>query len=849
MAGFFSRWFGGKSKPEPEPEPAVAPETLQPQSEEQEFVPETPQTQAPDPTESVKDLAQYFGITDEEMTSRMNQMNISPVDGRVTGKQAEALRTAHRMAALFSAGNDPDTPEGIAGYFGISMDEMRGRMTRLNISPDENNRLTQEQIDRLHDDNIRINLPPEPERPIRKPQRKPEYVSLSEIVQAYDSDYDAARAEYGGKWIAFSGRADLVERDGQNFIATIIPDEGAFHGSVVCRFVNNYEQKLAALPHDKSINFSGFVSSVELSYNDDTITLSNSGILDEIVVSGSAAPKAEHKPEYIFPSQIVRDYRADPQAARTKYSGKWVAFPCRFDTLRHEGVNFVVDVLPEDRNFRGNMVCKFVSTAGAKLSTLGHGQKTEIAGFVKEVIVVPGNTTLIIANSSILDAQAEDYKPRIQPQTIHRVRVSAITTLKDERLVRSEMASTGSRVYTDSGREYVLGSMIGEPGGEGTVYEIENLPGRVAKIYNDKHCTSRTREKIRLMVRDRLNYNGIRFPLEVLNTGRGEFTGFVMERAKGRNLGELFIPQSEFEKEFPGWKKADLVKLCISILKRIRYLHDHDVLMGDINPNNIMFVSPDEVYFIDTDSFQYGAFPCRVGTEDYVAPELQGKDLGTVMRTQGNENFAVATLLFMILMNGKQPYAHQGGTQSAADIRAGIFPYGAGERAVPGNVWELQPVGLWRYIWSHLTFDLKNAFIDTFRQDGRHNTESTRYPVSKWLGLMYAYNTALPEMAAKDPMSAEIFPTREKMSREINYRTCSICHETKPENLFYDESTCKDCHEKVRGEIYDSFICIECGNPFDITNGELEHYHSKGLELPKRCPNCRKLKAARKNQR
>ena len=700
MAGFFRDWLFGRNLSTAQPEP--------------ENVPEAAQTQAADTAESVKDLTQYFGITDEEMQERMNRLNISSVNDRVTHEQAEALRNDHRLYALANADSDPDTPEGIAEYFGITDEEMQERMRRLGITPDENDRLTQEQIDTLHDDNIRT-----------------------------------AQEEF--------------------------------------------------LPEQPPVQ----------------------------------SEKPEHKPEYIFPSQIVREYRADSQAAKAKYSGKWIAFSCRLGKVRREGMNFSADVLPEDRHFRGKMVCKFVNTAEAKLSALGQGQRIETAGFVKEVFLdsVPGNTAIIITNSSILDAQGE------------------FALSKDEILSRSEIPSKGSRVYTDSGREYVLGERVGEPGGEGTVYEIVNLPGRVAKIYNAKHCTARTREKIKLLVQSRLNYNGILFPLEVLNTERGEFTGFVMERAKGKNLGELFIPQSEFEKEFPGWKKADLVKLCISILKRIRYLHDHNVLMGDINPNNIMFVSPDEVYFIDMDSCQYGAFPCRVGTEDYVAPELQGQNLGTVMRTQGNENFAAATLLFMILMNGKQPYAHQGSTQSAADIREGIFPYGAGERAVPGNVWNIQPVGLWRYIWSHLTFDLKNAFIDTFRQDGRRNTESTRYPVKKWLELMYAYNTALPEMAAKDPMSAEIFPTREKMSKDINYRTCSSCNETKPENLFYDETTCKDCHEKERTEIYDSFICIDCGKPFDITNGEFEHYSTKGLALPKRCPNCRKLKAARKNQR
>ena len=215
----------------------------------------------------------------------------------------------------------------------------------------------------------------------------------------------------------------------------------------------------------------------------------------------------------------------------------------------------------------------------------------------------------------------------------------------------------------------------------------------------------------------------------------------------------LKMPERDFENSFPTWKKGDLVCLAISILKKIKYLHDHDVLMGDISLKNIMFVSPHDVYFIDTDSYQYGEYPCSVGTDEFVAPELFGRDLGSIMRTEGNENFAIATLLFMLMMQGKQPYAHQGGSQSAADIKAMIFPYGSGDRPVPGNVWELQPVGAWRYIWSHLPHKLKNAFIDTFRKDGNNNTEQTRFSVNDWLVLMYAYHTAMSNMISNDAMS------------------------------------------------------------------------------------------------
>jgi len=38
------------------------------------------------------------------------------------------------------------------------------------------------------------------------------------------------------------------------------------------------------------------------------------------------------------------------------------------------------------------------------------------------------------------------------------------------------------------------------------------------------------------------------------------------------------------------------------------------------------------------------------------------------------------------------------------------------------------------------------------------------------------------------------------------------------------------------------YICKDCGNMFDISKGEEEFFRSKGLELPKRCKDCRDKK-------
>ena len=49
------------------------------------------------------------------------------------------------------------------------------------------------------------------------------------------------------------------------------------------------------------------------------------------------------------------------------------------------------------------------------------------------------------------------------------------------------------------------------------------------------------------------------------------------------------------------------------------------------------------------------------------------------------------------------------------------------------------PDGPWRYIWSHLTYDLKKAFYNTFRKDGENSSEKTRLSVDEWLPIFKYY--------------------------------------------------------------------------------------------------------------
>lgn len=148
-------------------------------------------------------------------------------------------------------------------------------------------------------------------------------------------------------------------------------------------------------------------------------------------------------------------------------------------------------------------------------------------------------------------------------------------------------------------------------GGEGTIYRTNT--SFIAKIYKKECCTEYRFEKLDKMISAKLEYEGICFPREILYNKYGQPVGYLMPEARGYSIQSSIFRKALFIKKLPGWKKEDLVQCAITILFQIKYLHDNNILIGDINPNNILVVSPTEVYLVDTDSFQIDDLPCQVG--------------------------------------------------------------------------------------------------------------------------------------------------------------------------------------------------------------------------------------------
>ncbi len=450
-------------------------------------------------------------------------------------------------------------------------------------------------------------------------------------------------------------------------------------------------------------------------------------------------------------SQLFQQFRNNREASGRVYKNQCLVFSGKIVRTHKEGRAFITELLSDDQNFRGRIICRFQESSSQEISTLERGQGIKISGFLSSVDTNFGDIEM--SDCHVEDILASGYVP-----SSRNAMPLKITSIGEEKTHLTQIPEVSSRVKTTGGQEYILTGIIAH-GRKSIVYETESggkTEEYAAKIYMPEFCTIRQLEKLRLIVSLGLKFKGICFPVDILLNERGEFCGCLMPRADGGSIEELFCTPPEFARRFPDWKKPDMVLLTMNILDRIKYLHDNGVIIGNLVPENIMFMSTEEIYFVDADSWQYRDFPCPDGNVYATAPELQGQDFRTFLRTMGNENFGVAVLVFMLMMQGLPPYASFERELPDEEIRAGKFPYTVGEFK-PIKDYKA-PAHEARKIWSHLVRQLKDTFMQTFHEKGNHNTEKTRYSVDQWIKDLSYYYACLPKMIKTDPDSEEIFP-------------------------------------------------------------------------------------------
>jgi serine/threonine protein kinase len=452
---------------------------------------------------------------------------------------------------------------------------------------------------------------------------------------------------------------------------------------------------------------------------------------------------------------------------------------------------------------------------------------------------------------------------------------------RDELLTFRSLPTEGDQVSWESATKsgtLQLGTLVGD-GGEGSVYD----GGRdgVVKVFDKDHITRHRKDKIELLVSSGINAKGLCVPSALVRNDSGEFVGYVMPRASGREFQRTIFNKRKFQREFPTWKKADLVDICISFLEKVQLLHSMNIILGDINPKNLMIDEKKNVYIIDADSWQLEGYPCPVGTPMFTSPRMLGTTYSDDLRTMEDELFAVATMLFMIVMTGQFPYVRTGTDGDMVQlIREGNFAFQYENRNNKD-----QPDGDWKFMWSHIHKPVKDLFWHTFHKEGSRYTN--RPTATEWLAAFKDYKSYLGNKRTNfDPMSNDVYPIRPKAFKpdtpiqdcpscgrkdaiagiwhddEEDYYVppqCIKCRGTQPSqpkivrpasarSTVPATYACKDCQglfpksqltygrcpgcAKKADSLDPSRLCRDCGQAF-IDFGNIAWYQSQGMSIPK----------------
>ena len=212
-----------------------------------------------------------------------------------------------------------------------------------------------------------------------------------------------------------------------------------------------------------------------------------------------------------------------------------------------------------------------------------------------------------------------------------------------------------------SGKSYRTQNSPFAGGGEGDVYDVVGALGYVAKVYKpDKRTTERER-KLSVMVSNKPSVMGqYAWPLDVLYEN-GQFIGYIMPKINGKEkLRNIYVYDKRKGKPWPLF-----IAIAKNLSAAVHNVHEIHQVVGDLNPENIL-VNPNDgmVTLVDTDSYHISdssrTYRCGVGMPEFVAPELQGIHFPSAPLptfTPESDRFALAVLIFALLMNGAHPFS------------------------------------------------------------------------------------------------------------------------------------------------------------------------------------------------
>lgn len=409
-----------------------------------------------------------------------------------------------------------------------------------------------------------------------------------------------------------------------------------------------------------------------------------------------------------------------------------------------------------------------------------------------------------------------------------------IKILPQKQLFIPRIPEEGDRVVIGGKEERVLFRKI-ERVSDGIICDIGN--GLYAKIFDRANLDVYHQAKCEEMVKMKVRSPFICWPIHIVQDQNRRFLGYTFFKYAGQPLQSSVMKRAGLKQYFPDWEKADIVRLAITILREIDYLHEHNILIGCLDMESIRIIDPDTVYFTNTDAYQVEGFPCLLRNRIFLPPERIDYADKIFLFSEKTENYLVSVLVFMLMMPGKFPYDRKAGKDSVRAIKSMQFPYAYKENRSKGV-----ESSFWRFVWSHLHVELKRMFYETFQMGEAHNRPVNREGTKKWLSALNQYCRDLEtgEFLKIDDESAKMFPDTFRKARGVEYVRCSVCGKEFPQWLMNKEFSdiCRICSGRP-SETY--FDCECCKRRFYYSISEERAHQAYDWKPQRHCIECKRV--------
>ncbi len=218
-------------------------------------------------------------------------------------------------------------------------------------------------------------------------------------------------------------------------------------------------------------------------------------------------------------------------------------------------------------------------------------------------------------------------------------------------------------------KEHILTS-INKFGGEGDLYTVKYLgETKCVKIYDSEKRTAFNEKKVYTLINKfkRTSFGGIEnclaYPeLPVYDAATRNFCGFIMKYfGNHQEVSRYKYSNNHFTYGNTDLTDEAIFKICDDLFFYLKILHKAGIILGDINPENILIekntLTP---CIVDFDSAQIGSFYSSSNRKEYIDPSVKvdGNRSGQhkyFIYTIDSDIYALA-IIFYELIVGPKPH-------------------------------------------------------------------------------------------------------------------------------------------------------------------------------------------------